>query len=48
MIFSQIYELDKRGYKFSVLDSAFLTHRGFQTTETYPPSRHAQIEARTT
>ncbi|XP_071514174.1 beta-1,4-glucuronyltransferase 1-like [Panulirus ornatus] len=41
---SQVYELHCRGYHFQVLDRAFLTHRGFQTTSTYPPSRYAQIE----
>lgn len=41
---SQVYELYRRGYSFQVLDQAFLTHRGFQTTSSYQPSRYAQIE----
>lgn len=41
---SQVYELHCRGYKFQVLDQAFLTHRGFQTTASYTPTRFAQIE----
>ncbi|CAL4108629.1 unnamed protein product, partial [Meganyctiphanes norvegica] len=41
---SQVYELAKRGYSFKMLDNAFLTHRGFQTTENYENHRWAQIE----
>ncbi|XP_042877312.1 beta-1,4-glucuronyltransferase 1-like isoform X1 [Penaeus japonicus] len=41
---SQVYELHRRGYKFQVLDRAFLTHRGFQTTTNYSTLRYAQIE----
>ncbi|XP_069955533.1 beta-1,4-glucuronyltransferase 1 isoform X2 [Cherax quadricarinatus] len=41
---SQVYELHCRGYQFRVLDKAFLTHRGFQTTTSYTPTRFAQIE----
>ncbi|XP_050694302.1 beta-1,4-glucuronyltransferase 1-like isoform X2 [Eriocheir sinensis] len=41
---SQVYELHVRGFRFFVLDEAFLTHSGFQTTATYAPSRYAQIE----
>ncbi|XP_064118757.1 beta-1,4-glucuronyltransferase 1-like [Macrobrachium nipponense] len=41
---SQVYELHRRGFTFQVLDQAFLTHRGFQTTSSYQPSRFAQIE----
>ncbi|KAK7076097.1 hypothetical protein SK128_000109 [Halocaridina rubra] len=41
---SQVYELHRRGYSFQVIDQAFLTHRGFQTTKSYQTSRYAQIE----
>lgn len=39
---SQVYELHLRGFRFSVLDEAFLTHSGFQTAA-YPSWRYAQI-----
>ncbi|XP_066976549.1 beta-1,4-glucuronyltransferase 1-like isoform X2 [Macrobrachium rosenbergii] len=42
---SQVYELHRRRYKFHVLDNAFLTHRGFQTTKEYTSLRKSQIEA---
>ncbi|KAG7170468.1 Beta-1-4-glucuronyltransferase 1-like 3, partial [Homarus americanus] len=41
---SQVYEMHCRGFQFHVLDKAFLTHRDFQTTSNYPPTRLAQIE----
>ncbi|KAK8379576.1 hypothetical protein O3P69_019490 [Scylla paramamosain] len=36
---SQVYELHVRGFHFGVLDEAFLTHLGFQTTATYTSTR---------
>ncbi|KAK3863879.1 hypothetical protein Pcinc_030382 [Petrolisthes cinctipes] len=41
---SQVYQLRVLGYEFQMLDEAFLTHSGFQTTRSYTPTRHAQIE----
>ena len=40
----QVYELKLRGYSFSILDNAFLSHRGFQTTKNYPNYRKVQIQ----
>ena len=46
LLFFQIYELKMRGYTFKVLDNAFLSHRGFQTSTNYTDYRRAQIKVR--
>ncbi|XP_047479970.1 beta-1,4-glucuronyltransferase 1-like [Penaeus chinensis] len=40
---SHMFELNCLGYKFNVLDRAFLVHRGFQTKHNYPARRYTQL-----
>ncbi|XP_042884097.1 beta-1,4-glucuronyltransferase 1-like [Penaeus japonicus] len=40
---SHMFELNCAGYKFQVLDRAFLVHRGFQTKAHYPARRYSQL-----
>ncbi|XP_042877308.1 beta-1,4-glucuronyltransferase 1-like [Penaeus japonicus] len=42
--YSQVYELHLRKYKFQVLDTAFLCHRGFQTRANYQSWRPREIQ----
>ncbi|XP_076063781.1 beta-1,4-glucuronyltransferase 1-like isoform X2 [Oratosquilla oratoria] len=42
---SHIYMLHKYAYRFLVLDKAFLSHEGFQTSVHYPKYRRKEIES---
>jgi len=42
---SQLCELHVAGYKFAVLNEAFLIHRGYITPQSFQPRRNRDLEA---